>query len=968
MRLNLLPFFILLLVSHSLQAQVLRWGGTIEPNDTALGYIKFIERIEFNAQGDLYIAGEYTDVYDLDPTSSVNLDTATNHDIFLAKVDSADNFQWSISVGASDTIIDMKLDLQGNIIVAGSFQGIDVDFDPGPDTVLLTSGSQGYVSNIFVAKYDSAGSLLWAKSFNCIDHTFYSTNLRMLSFDNSGSVYCRAFFSDSVDVDPGPGEEWRLSGGYLIKLNANGNYVRDASLNNSGGSIGPRVAIAPTGDMSLISSHVGTFDYDFGPGTYNVSNTYRTFARYDSAFNLIFVKTSMQLPNGSTKVRSDANGNTFLLSRFTGSVEHGFDTNSVVTNSIGPSPLYLVKYDTAGIVDWVRQMPVDGPMFFNYPMLSDSGYVYVSGSVYQGITMNYPNTPAFTLSGSSMTPFWAKFDNEGELVYGKSYPVTTAPYGTYGEAFSIFREDRLAIGGRLYGSLDLDFHPDDEYLVEASSSINYSSYVAVYEEDFCTPYSILIDSVAGVTCTDSGYVSAVTFFGNGNDSLWWSLDSLHNSTSISIPFKGFHTVYTKDSMDCYTSSTAFVTGPDTTPADLSVTSFTSLSLTLSDTLKARAFVYNSTCDTLTATLWTTFDSVLVPIITNPTPSSTSPNTYKWTFPGLDYDDGVQKIMVEYIDVDTLLAAMDTLDTINIYHELTPLNDYDSTNNRSHDIVRAHLAYDPNFKQVFPFGACDVGYVKSDRELTYTVQFQNTGTAPALNVVVMDTLDSNLDIETFDIVTSKHKMITELIDGHILKFRFDNINLVDSSVSQEGSIGYIIFKISAKDDVASYTEVQNKVSIYFDFNEPVVTNSTLTTFVDEIPTYNNSVTLEGTDSLSFEGKTYYENTSFTSTYYATDGCDSVVSYTVDITIGLDEYGNEQWLRAYPNPSNNQLNIDLSKATENVVVEIVDVQNRPVYRINLLAGKMHRLEHDWPAGVYFIKAQAGDQITTQKLVVQ
>jgi hypothetical protein len=50
------------------------------------------------------------------------------------------------------------------------------------------------------------------------------------------------------------------------------------------------------------------------------------------------------------------------------------------------------------------------------------------------------------------------------------------------------------------------------------------------------------------------------------------------------------------------------------------------------------------------------------------------------------------------------------------------------------------SYDPNFKEVSPEGTGPTGLItRNDSVLEYMVHFQNTGTAPAQNIVVVDTL-------------------------------------------------------------------------------------------------------------------------------------------------------------------------------------------------------------------------------------
>jgi uncharacterized repeat protein (TIGR01451 family) len=156
------------------------------------------------------------------------------------------------------------------------------------------------------------------------------------------------------------------------------------------------------------------------------------------------------------------------------------------------------------------------------------------------------------------------------------------------------------------------------------------------------------------------------------------------------------------------------------------------------------------------------------------------------------------------------------------------NDTDPTNNTTTNCYVVSNSWDPNAKEVSPQGIGVQGYVPQNTEFTYTVHFQNTGSDTAYNISVLDTIDLDLDFSSLSIVASSHPMSIDVIENHILKFNFYNIMLPDSGANLAGSEGYIIYKIKAKPNAAAGTEWKNTAYIYFDFNEAVITNTTLNT--------------------------------------------------------------------------------------------------------------------------------------------
>lgn len=135
------------------------------------------------------------------------------------------------------------------------------------------------------------------------------------------------------------------------------------------------------------------------------------------------------------------------------------------------------------------------------------------------------------------------------------------------------------------------------------------------------------------------------------------------------------------------------------------------------------------------------------------------------------------------------------------------------------------AYDPNDKLVNPDR--DNDFIFQGENLVYTIRFQNTGNAPAFDVVLRDTLDESLDVRTFRFLESSHTdvLTTTLDDDRYLTFNFNNIFLPDSLSDPLGSQGYVTYFISPKEDIPLQTEIQNTASIYFDSNPPIVTNTT-----------------------------------------------------------------------------------------------------------------------------------------------
>jgi uncharacterized repeat protein (TIGR01451 family) len=165
------------------------------------------------------------------------------------------------------------------------------------------------------------------------------------------------------------------------------------------------------------------------------------------------------------------------------------------------------------------------------------------------------------------------------------------------------------------------------------------------------------------------------------------------------------------------------------------------------------------------------------------------------------------------------------DQICVHVEITPNPmDADTTNNVYDFCYNVVNSYDPNMKEVYPVNVLP-GY---DDWFTYTIHFQNTGNAPAFNIRLRDTLDTQLDLNTFEVLGYSHQA-NVTISGNILTVRFNNIMLPDSTSDYDGSMGYFQYRIKPFPNLPLGSQISNTAYIYFDFNAPIITNTTENNF-------------------------------------------------------------------------------------------------------------------------------------------
>jgi len=202
--------------------------------------------------------------------------------------------------------------------------------------------------------------------------------------------------------------------------------------------------------------------------------------------------------------------------------------------------------------------------------------------------------------------------------------------------------------------------------------------------------------------------------------------------------------------------------------------------------------------------------------------------------GFSYDfTNLQPFEYRTIDVVMLVPTIPTVTTgqflvssatiVPLTGDVSPENNSNST---SQMIINA---YDPNDKTEAHGPEILYSSFTSNDYLYYTIRFENTGNASAVNVRINDVLNAMLDENTIKIESASHAYVLDRV-GSNLTWKFDNIMLPVSVANTTTGKGYITFKVKPKPGYAVGDIIPNNASIYFDFNPAIVTNTFTTEFV------------------------------------------------------------------------------------------------------------------------------------------
>lgn len=318
-----------------------------------------------------------------------------------------------------------------------------------------------------------------------------------------------------------------------------------------------------------------------------------------------------------------------------------------------------------------------------------------------------------------------------------------------------------------------------------------------------------------------------------------------------------------------------------------------------------------------------FDAGLTLNYASPAQSSQSGNQLAWNVPVLA-PGACANYWVSFNASTSYQIGDNTYEVASVYP--TGGNDVDMSDNIDtiHQVVTG--SWDPNNKIPVVTNNNNpnqqvISSANPDQSITYTINFQNTGTAPAVNVVVMDQLSTDIVPSSFQMLNASHNaMVTR--NGSNLQFSFSSIMLPDMISNEPASHGWVTFKVDAQNGLAMGHIISDDAAIYFDFNSPVITNDAAVTMVG--PTAVNNL---GNNNIS--------------------------------------------LHVYPNPASTEAVVayQLQNAGD-VQVKLTDVQGKVVSSstmFNQQSGK-HQLKinaYDIANGVYMLQLITADQTKTLKL---
>lgn len=305
--------------------------------------------IAVDQAGNTYTAGLYVGTNDMDPGAGTTMITAVGiADGYVVKLDANGDFVWVRSFGGTDIdlVSSVAVDDDQNVYAMGEFEDT-VDLDPGAGVANFTAVDG---SNLFVAKLDSNGNFVWARTYEASVGGFL-TAPRAIHVDPSGNVLLTGECENDTDFDPSGAVVTTSGGAFILKLDSDGDLVWVKGIISAWGK---SVAVDHFGEITAVGEFQNTTDLDPGPGS--APATAQGFdvyvVRLTSTGDYLWSAVIGGGGNGEDTVGSvqlDSSGSVHIAGHFIDGIDLDPGPGEVTAAGAG---LYVLKLSPNGLYQW----------------------------------------------------------------------------------------------------------------------------------------------------------------------------------------------------------------------------------------------------------------------------------------------------------------------------------------------------------------------------------------------------------------------------------------------------------------------------------------------------------------------------------------------------------------------------------------------------------------------------------------
>lgn len=334
-------------------------------------------------------------------------------------------FSWAKVMGGTNAESGNSIatDTAGNVITVGNFAGaISLE--------LSVSAYSSYGNNdVFITKHNSAGAFVWGKRIGGTSDDL----VRGVTTDEAGNIYLTGNYNHTCDFDPDATVFNITSAGlgdiFVVKLDTAGKLIWAKSMGGGGADLGFAIAVDKDGAVYTTGQFAGTCDFDPGPGTSSLTSKGGSdifVSKLDKDGNYEWARqmggTNHEIGNA---LITDATNNVYLTGAFNGTADFDPSAATLDLTSAGLTDLFVVKLNSAGLLQWVKQMGGSGNDYGRGIVLDKWNNVITTG-VYENTDADFdPGAAVFNIAGAG-TMYISKLSNTGDFVWAKRIGHTSS--------------------------------------------------------------------------------------------------------------------------------------------------------------------------------------------------------------------------------------------------------------------------------------------------------------------------------------------------------------------------------------------------------------------------------------------------------------------------------------------------------------------------------------------------------------
>ncbi|MBI2966751.1 MAG: SBBP repeat-containing protein [Bacteroidetes bacterium] len=484
-------------------------------------------------------------------TSAINsAPYGSQSDVFIVKYDNAGKVKWARQEGgfAPDWGRAITTDLSGNVLVTGDFCD-SAWFGNFKLYALGTSGASippyDLNRNIFIAKYDSMGNCLWAKSAGGAEPVARGYGI---CTDEDGNIYVTGYITGVSYFGSITSGSAGISQCFMAKYSADGTCLWVKTFYSLYGSAGNCIRykngkIYLTGifrNSIIFPASGGQTAIGINPGWDDIF-----LAAYDTSAGFLWASAAIgDYSQISHTLTVDSRENIYIAGHYYYQLDFG-DT-MLYNPNIYPSPngfLFLARYNSGGDFQWARSFGDSGVVgTWNIGMDCDK-YDNIFVSTHFGDTLKLDSDTIGTSTGT--TSFVMQLDSSGKYQWVKTTRTLNGGW-CFSNSMALDKDGNIFCGGEYTDSISFDSTVlwdggGGKYAFVAKLFPPLNGIVMTTADSLCTGDSLLFTSTSpGSPLTYSWTFSGGSIAGATAKSAWVRFDTpgiFNYSLIVSNPYE-----------------------------------------------------------------------------------------------------------------------------------------------------------------------------------------------------------------------------------------------------------------------------------------------------------------------------------------------------------------------------------------------------------------------------------------------